>query len=86
MQKYERGANRISASKLFAISRIMGVTPNYFFEGLEDTGGGGTAEGDLKASRIAAMIAKISDKKIKKCLYGMIKALVTSDAGDENQN
>jgi transcriptional regulator with XRE-family HTH domain len=85
VQKYETGANRISASKLFDISRIMGVTPNYFFEGLEDTRGGGTAEGDLKAIRIAAMIAKISDKKIKKCLYGMITALVTSDAGDENE-
>lgn len=86
VQKYESGANRISASKLFAISRIMGVTADYFFEGLEYTGGGGTAEVDLKAIRIATMIAKISDKKIKKCLYRMIKALVTSDAGDENQN
>ena len=86
VQKYESGANRISASKLFAISRITGMTPDYFFEGLEYTGGGGTAEVDLKAIRIAIMIAKISDKKIKKCLYGMIKALATSDAGDENQN
>ncbi len=85
VQKYETGANRVSASKLFDISRIMGVTPNYFFEGREDTGGGGTVELDLKAIRIATMFAKISDKKIKKCLYGMIKALVTSDAGDENQ-
>ncbi len=86
VQKYETGANRVSASKLFDISRIMGVTPNYFFEGREDTGGVGTAELDLKAIRIATMFAKISDKKIKKCLYRMIKALVTSDAGDENQN
>ncbi len=83
VQKYESGANRISASKLFAISRIMGVTPDYFFEGLEYAGGGGTAEVDLKAVRIAIMIAKISDKKIKKCLYGMIKAVAASDAGDE---
>ncbi len=86
VQKYESGANRISASKLFAISSIMGVRPDYFFEGLEYTGGGGTAEVDLKAIRIAIMFAKISDKNIKKCLYGMIKALVTSDAEDENHN
>jgi transcriptional regulator with XRE-family HTH domain len=86
VQKYESGANRISASKLFAISRIMGVTPDYFFEGLEYTGDGETAEVDLKAIRIATMIAKISDKKIKKYLYGMIKALVASDAEEENHN
>ena len=83
VQKYEVGANRISASKLFNISRILGVTPNYFFEGLDDTGVGGTVEVDVKTLRMATMIAKISDEKIKKRLYGVIKALVTSDAGDE---
>ena len=34
VQKYERGANRISASKLFEIARFLGVPPSYFFEGL----------------------------------------------------
>ena len=82
VQKYETGANRISASKLFDISKIWGVTPDYFFEGLEDTRGGGTAEMDLKAIRIATMIAKISDENIKNRLSGLIKALVDFDAGD----
>ncbi len=83
MQKYETGANRISASKLFDISKIWGVTPDYFFEGLEDTRGGGTAKVDLKDIRIAKMIARISDEKIKKRLYGLIKALVISDGEAE---
>jgi len=34
IQKYESGANRIAASRLFDISQTLGVTPNYFF-GLE---------------------------------------------------
>jgi len=34
VQKYERGANRISASKLFGISQVLGVPMDYFFEGL----------------------------------------------------
>jgi transcriptional regulator with XRE-family HTH domain len=34
VQKYERGANRISASKLFEIARFLDVAPAYFFEGL----------------------------------------------------
>ncbi len=37
VQKYETGANRISASKLFKISEKLGVTPGYFFVGLEET-------------------------------------------------
>ncbi len=32
MQKYERGANRISASRLFALSRVLDVPVEYFFE------------------------------------------------------
>ena len=34
VQKYERGTNRISASKLYEISRTLGVPVAFFFEGL----------------------------------------------------
>ncbi len=32
MQKYERGANRISASRLFALSRVLDVPIQHFFD------------------------------------------------------
>lgn len=32
VQKYEKGANRISASRLHDISQILDVPPGYFFE------------------------------------------------------
>lgn len=35
VQKYEKGMNRIGASRLYEISRILGVAPSYFFTGLE---------------------------------------------------
>lgn len=34
IQKYERGANRVSASKLFEAAHVLGVPVGYFFEGL----------------------------------------------------
>lgn len=34
VQKYERGANRVSASKLFEISQALGVRVAYFFDEL----------------------------------------------------
>ncbi|MEM1138359.1 MAG: helix-turn-helix transcriptional regulator [Pseudomonadota bacterium] len=37
VQKYERGVNRISASKLFRVARLFGVAVDFFFEGAEDT-------------------------------------------------
>jgi transcriptional regulator with XRE-family HTH domain len=36
VQKYERGSNRVSASKLYQIATALGVQINYFFEGLAD--------------------------------------------------
>lgn len=36
VQKYERGANRISASTLFRISQVLEVPVSYFFDGLHD--------------------------------------------------
>jgi len=45
IQKYERGANRISASKLYELSRILSVPVTYFFEGVEADGDAGGAAG-----------------------------------------
>ena len=46
IQKYEKGANRISASKLWDIARFFGVDVSYFFEGL--TARPGLAEGEAE--------------------------------------
>jgi transcriptional regulator with XRE-family HTH domain len=35
VQKYERGSNRIAASKLWLVAKCLDVSPAYFFEGLE---------------------------------------------------
>lgn len=35
IQKYETGANRVSASRLWDISEAMEVPVNFFFEGIE---------------------------------------------------
>jgi transcriptional regulator with XRE-family HTH domain len=40
VQKYENAANRISASRLFHIAKILQVTPSYFFDGYRDAGAG----------------------------------------------
>lgn len=36
IQKYETGMNRVSASRLWDISRALGVSASYFFEGLSE--------------------------------------------------
>lgn len=34
IQKYEKGANRIGAGRLFQFAEILGVPPSFFFDGL----------------------------------------------------
>ena len=43
VQKYERGANRVGASRLFDLSRILDVPISFFYDNMpEAIGGGGT--------------------------------------------
>lgn len=37
VQKYERGANRIGASRLWDLSRVLDVPMSYFFEDMDET-------------------------------------------------
>ncbi len=54
VQKYERGANRISASKLFQIARALKTRVAYFFDGYSEDGEfeGGTLEGDATLEKL----------------------------------
>ena len=40
VQKYEKGANRVGASRLQQISSALGVAPAFFFEGVPAAAGG----------------------------------------------
>ncbi len=53
IQKYERGANRIGASRLYHLSRVLDVPVSFFFEDMppEISGKGGKASAGL-AERI----------------------------------
>src|SRR5262252_7316384 len=44
VQKYERAANRISASRLYRMGMTLGVDAPYFYEGYRDDGSSGFAE------------------------------------------
>ncbi|HEY3694311.1 helix-turn-helix domain-containing protein, partial [Phenylobacterium sp.] len=39
VQKYERGVNRVSASKLYETAQVLGAPVTHFFEGLDGDAG-----------------------------------------------
>ncbi|MEX0369022.1 MAG: helix-turn-helix domain-containing protein [Tateyamaria sp.] len=47
IQKYETGANRVSASRLWDIGEAMGVPVAFFFEGLKEDGRSAEVDSDL---------------------------------------
>lgn len=49
VQKYEKGSNRISASKLYDIARFFKVEVGYFYEGLQAHGVDGVPDGAVVA-------------------------------------
>ncbi len=57
VQKYERGANRISASKLYEIAAALEVPVTFFFEGLADTARDDAEGGRDRAARVSAFLA-----------------------------
>jgi transcriptional regulator with XRE-family HTH domain len=48
VQKYEKGTNRIGASRLEQISRILQVPVEFFFEGASDASGAGKQDGRIR--------------------------------------
>ncbi|TGY90340.1 helix-turn-helix domain-containing protein [Marinicauda algicola] len=44
VQKYECGANRVSASRLFELAEALDVPVQYFYEGIEGRGGAAVSE------------------------------------------
>jgi transcriptional regulator with XRE-family HTH domain len=60
VQKYERGFNRVGASRLFQIAEVMNVVTAYFFEGLETARGGVAEENEIEGESplsVAALLA-----------------------------
>lgn len=90
LQKYEKGMNRISATRLYAISRELNVPIDYFYQeaGLSSTGQANTP-GSI-GDRIAALaggsgvdllksFVSIKDPDIRKAVLNLVRSIVTED-------
>ena len=86
VQKYEKGTNRISASRLQQISTILGVTIDWLYGGLGDAAGtdgfaekaGPGYEPDVmtgEALAVAKALRHIEDPKVRKALVDLVQAL-----------
>ena len=70
IQKYEIGSNRIAASRLFELSRILDVPTSYFFEGLSEND---VMPRNDRGLDIVNALAAIEDEKIKSRIVTFIE-------------
>ncbi|WP_052046141.1 helix-turn-helix domain-containing protein [Candidatus Paracaedibacter symbiosus] len=59
IHKYEKGIDRIPASRLYELSKILGVPLGYFYDGLE--GDGSSSQGQ----ELVVTCANLKDKKVR---------------------
>lgn len=90
IQKYEKGTNRVGASRLQAISGILNVPVSFFFEDAPDGNPANTPAGMAEASssnyvvdflssseglQLNRSFVKISDPKVRRKIVDLVKAL-----------
>jgi transcriptional regulator with XRE-family HTH domain len=91
VQKYEHGANRIGASRLFDVARVLEVPVSFFFEEIDLPATGsnraaeavGNPEADPMAKREALNLVRaylrIHDPQTRRRLYDLTKAIANAD-------
>lgn len=89
VQKYEKGANRIGASRLYQIARVLSVPVEFFYDGIQVEDGiptGGLADAEpanfdldmLSTSegiQLNSAFFAIRDPKVRKKVLELVKAL-----------
>ncbi|MDR3516930.1 MAG: helix-turn-helix transcriptional regulator [Azospirillaceae bacterium] len=100
LQKYERGANRISASRLFHLSQVLDVPVGFFFEDMAT--GGTMIDGDESHSEptetdefesmakretleLVRAYYRIADPQVRRRAFELIKALGGGDNRDDTE-
>ena len=92
VQKYERAANRVSASKLFEIARALETSVSYFYEGLGanaelDLPGGPNLEAHAflltpEGAELAALFPRVGRSRVRRKVLELVRAIVGDREGE----
>ncbi|MGE0045393.1 MAG: helix-turn-helix domain-containing protein [Hyphomonadaceae bacterium] len=95
VQKYEKGVNRIAASRLFDIAGALDVPVAHFFDGLASARAGvaeGKADSFLydtlstpEGLQLVSMFASIKNPRIRRRVLDLVRALTEEEAEAEAQ-
>jgi len=79
VQKYEKGVNRIAASRLYDIAVVLETPITYFFEGLSEPSDGDPAQPEgvaITSEEIELLrLFRSFSERIKRKVFALIKAM-----------
>ncbi len=80
IQKYKKGFDRMGAGLLYGCAQLLGVRPEYFFEGLEgsDSGTPDVTKSD-EALKLTRAYYSIGDPTERQRIWRLVQALARSD-------
>jgi transcriptional regulator with XRE-family HTH domain len=92
LQKYENGTNRISASKLWLLSEILGRPVEWFFQGAPKNGEVGIMPTDDPMSRLAVIPGGVTlarafarldqEPELRRSIVNMVESVASYTAGE----
>ena len=84
IQKYEKGENRISASKLFQIAQILKTSVSFFFDGYRENVANDSMEektiDDKQSVNLVQSFKSIKNPKLKKRIMMLIESVSDEDS------
>lgn len=96
IQKYERGSNRVGASRLWKISQVLNVDVGFFFDGLEEEGSISEFAADdqlpivydfIKSTdgvALAKAVSQINNKAVRRQVLELARALSKASIDKED--
>ncbi len=101
VQKYEKGVNRIGASRLFDLAQVLGVPIQFFYEAMPSSVSGqmaapGLADksgepyvADFLSSRDSVELnkafARITDPRIRRSIVDMVRSIAGEEAANATE-
>jgi transcriptional regulator with XRE-family HTH domain len=91
VQKYEKGSNRVSASRLYLMAKVLGVPVQYFFDGLPDSEREGFSEEGQSSAVLDAcaspegiqlnrIFSEIAEPERRKLIVSLVKVVAEQKA------
>lgn len=97
IQKYERGMNRVGASRLKAIALALGVTVSFFFDGVSEPISSSSGENPVESDVLEFLVSaeglvlnraftRVRNPKVRRNVVALVVAIAKTSNADQGSS